>query len=94
MTERAEVEAVDDERLLRRDEVAELLAVSLSTLYRLVRAGKFPAPITLPIVQRTERWRLSDVNEGIRRLAHAKAPEVEAPAKVRPGAKPGGLRHA
>ena len=36
-----------EEQLLRTETVARLLSVSVSTIYKWVSEGKFPAPITL-----------------------------------------------
>ena len=52
---------VEDERLLRVKEVASLIGVSRSTIYRMVEAGQFPQPIR--IGPRASRWRLSEVLE-------------------------------
>ena len=40
---------MDDEdlRMLRVEQVAELLSVSRNTIYRMVKAGRFPEPIKL-----------------------------------------------
>ena len=52
---------VEYERLLRAKEVAGLIGVSRSTLYRMVAAGQFPQPIR--IGPRASRWRMSEVQE-------------------------------
>jgi len=48
------------ERFLRRREVEERVGFSRSTIYRLIAAGNFPAPISL--TQRSVRWRQSDID--------------------------------
>jgi prophage regulatory protein len=45
--------------LLRRKQVEELAAISRASIYRLIKAGKFPAPVALGTG--SVRWRLSDV---------------------------------
>src|SRR3546814_17191337 len=50
-----------DARLITDKEVAHLLSVSRSWSWKLVQAGKFPAPIKLSA--RCTRWRLSAVHE-------------------------------
>lgn len=59
-------------KILRRNDVLEIIGLSRSTLYYLVRDGRFPAPIS--IGQRAIGWRLTDVNEWV-----ASRPQVGAP---------------
>ena len=47
------------QQLLTRVEVERLCKISKSTLFRLVRAGKFPAPIA--IGPRARRWRAAEL---------------------------------
>ena len=54
---------VVEELLLRDKEVARMIGVSRSTLWRLVRADLFPPPIR--VGTRAVRWRLSEVLEWI-----------------------------
>ena len=44
---------------LRRKQVEELAAISRASIYRLIKAGKFPAPVSLGTG--SVRWRLSDI---------------------------------
>ena len=50
-----------EDRLITDKEVAHLLGASRSWPWKLVRAGKFPAPVKLSA--RCTRWRLSVVRE-------------------------------
>ena len=50
----------DTQQLLRRDEVQKLCRISKSTLFRLMRAGKFPLPIR--VGPRAVRWRAGELN--------------------------------
>ena len=47
------------ERLLRRQEVQQLLGLSKSTLYELMADDRFPRPVR--IAARAVRWRASDI---------------------------------
>lgn len=53
----------DENRLLRRPEVAELLGIGESTWSRWVADGRAPKPIRLS--PRTVAWRYSDVQKFI-----------------------------
>ena len=48
-------------RLLRRAEIEERLGVSCTTIYRLMRAGKFPLPIK--VGPKAVRWHQSDIED-------------------------------
>ena len=48
-------------RLLTRQEVESLTGLGRSTIYRLMRLGKFPAPIR--IGSRAVRWPASELQE-------------------------------
>ena len=50
---------ISHDRLLRRTEVEEIVRLSRSTIYHLMKIGQFPAPIR--IGQRAVRWLLSDI---------------------------------
>ena len=52
---------VGADRLLREEEVCEMVAVSRSTLWRWVSTGSFPPPIR--IGPSAVRWRLSAVQD-------------------------------
>lgn len=56
---------LSNDRMLKIEEVAELLAVSVPTLYAMRREGKFPEPCRLGVGGRSSRWRLSDVQKWI-----------------------------
>lgn len=45
--------------LLRRKEVEELAGISRASIYRMMKAGKFPAPVSLGTG--SVRWKQSDV---------------------------------
>jgi prophage regulatory protein len=45
--------------LLRRKEVELIAGISRASIYRLIKAGKFPAPVNLGTG--AVRWKLSDV---------------------------------
>jgi predicted DNA-binding transcriptional regulator AlpA len=49
------------DRMLRLPEVLSIVGIGRTTLYNLVRAGKFPAPLHLST--RIRGWRLSSVQE-------------------------------
>ena len=55
--------SIENERLLRRDEVLRLTGLSKSTLNKMVKAGTFPAPVR--IGTRAVAWRESEVLEWI-----------------------------
>lgn len=57
------MEKVDESQLLRRSEVAKLLAIGESTWSRWVAEGRAPQPIRLS--PRTVAWRYSDVQKFI-----------------------------
>jgi excisionase family DNA binding protein len=54
------------EQLLTSREVANLMAVSVRTLFRLVRAGRFPEPIRYN--RRLVRWKHEDVTQYLQHL--------------------------
>jgi prophage regulatory protein len=45
--------------LLRRTEVQQIAGISRATIYRLIKAGKFPHPVSLGTG--SVRWKQSDV---------------------------------
>ncbi len=45
---------MNDDRLLRRDEVESRCGIARSTIYRLMRAGEFPSPVR--VGPRAVRW--------------------------------------
>ena len=47
------------DRMIRRDEVERRIAMSTTTLYRMVKEGRFPAPKR--VGQRAIRWSESEV---------------------------------
>lgn len=52
------------ERLLRRQDVAELTGIRAnSTLYDMIRRGDFPSPVKLST--RSSAWRESDIRQWI-----------------------------
>ena len=54
----------DFDRLVRIDEVAVLLGIAKSTIYKYMRLGTFPIPIKL--TYRTSAWRLSVINAWVK----------------------------
>ena len=48
-------------KILRRNDLLELLGLSRSTLYNMIRAGRFPAPMR--IGQRAVGWREATVKD-------------------------------
>ena len=47
------------ERLLRRPEVQQLTALPTSTLYRMLKEGRFPSPVKIGV--RAVAWRAGEV---------------------------------
>lgn len=61
------------QRLRRRPEVQRVTSLSRSSLYRLIAAGKFPAPVRLSTV--SVAWLASEVSAWISdRVAHHRRP--------------------
>ena len=58
------------ERLIRRQEVEEMTALSRSTIYRHKKEGRFPEPVR--IGPRAVRWRYSDI------IAHIESKSQES----------------
>ena len=54
---------IDGQRLMRLPEVLKLTGLSRSTLYRKIKAGQFPAPVSLG--PRSVAWRESEVLDWI-----------------------------
>lgn len=52
-----------DDRYIRIKELAAMLGIGRSTIYRLIKANKFPKQIKL--TERTSVWRLSVINQWI-----------------------------
>ena len=75
--EQREVEMPDGsaflgDRLLRRNEVEAMIAVSTATLYKMIKEGRFPSAVHLGAG--TVRWRLSEVQSWLASLeAHQNA---------------------
>jgi len=51
--------AMSLDRFLRRQEVEAVIGYSKASIYRLIPAGEFPAPIAFTV--RSVRWRESDI---------------------------------
>jgi prophage regulatory protein len=68
------------ERLLRKQQVCDLIGLRPTSLYMLVRAGRFPQPIRLS--PQTVRWSESEVSAWIRARKEERqtAPEREGSA--------------
>jgi prophage regulatory protein len=52
-----------EDRYIRMRELAEMLSISDSTIYRLIQENKFPKQIKLTV--RTSVWKLSEINKWI-----------------------------
>lgn len=50
-------------RIVRRSSLVDLTGLSMSTIYRLIAQGRFPAPVRLS--DQAVGWNLSEVNEWI-----------------------------
>lgn len=57
------------DRMLRREEVEERVGISRSAIYRLMRAGEFPAPRRVGL--RAVRWSESDLEAWLASRPHA-----------------------
>ena len=89
------------DRLLRRAEVEQMVAVSTATLYKMIKEGRFPASVHLGAG--TVRWRLSEVQAWLSALTAGTAaqepalpvPEtaVPPPGRRRRGRPPKRLAH-
>lgn len=80
----ADIAENEDLRMLRIEQVIDLFPVSRETLYRMISAGKFPAPTKLG---RTSLWRRSHLRVWIE--VHSGTSEtapLETTRKVRRGA--------
>jgi prophage regulatory protein len=51
--------ALNAQRIIRLAEVATMLAIGPSTIYKYIGEGKFPAPVK--VGEKNVRWRLADV---------------------------------
>ena len=60
----------EEDRFLTPEEVAERLAIAVSTLHNLTVSGKFPAPFRL--TRHIIRWKKSDVDEFIEERTSSK----------------------
>ena len=52
-------------KLLRITDVCELTGLSRAKVYELLKAGKLPAPVQVPGLERGQRWRASDLDAWI-----------------------------
>ena len=62
---------MDNLRLIPIDKVCETVGVSQATLYRLVAAGRFPAPVKIGL--RAARWRSDEIAAHIERISAERA---------------------
>ena len=53
-----------EDRYIRIKELATMLGIGKSTIYRLIKDNKFPKQIRL--TERTSVWRLSEINKWIK----------------------------
>ena len=54
---------VDRQQLLRMRDLTSLLGIARSTIYGLIAAGRFPAPLRL--TGRARGWRLTEIEKWI-----------------------------
>ena len=54
-----------EESMLRRRSVERMTGLSKSTLYRLIKQGRFPAPLRM--TRKAVRWRREEVNDWLSR---------------------------
>ena len=52
---------IDTNRLLTRQEVQQKCRLGRSTIYRMMRLGKFPEPLL--VGERAVRWRASEIDD-------------------------------
>ena len=57
------------DKVMRLPKVMETVGLSRSTIYNEISKGRFPGPIRLS--PRTSGWRLSDIEEWMKRKAEA-----------------------
>lgn len=62
--------------MIRERELRERLGISHSTIWRMLRAGKFPAPVR--ISQRVKAWRAADVERWLAERAGESVHEITA----------------
>ena len=67
------------DRLLRREEVEERVGLGRSALYRMMRAGRFPAP--LRISAKAVRWPESEIQAWIGRLPRSHGDGIDRRAQ-------------
>ena len=59
----------DNLKLLNEEQLREVLQLSRSSVYRLLRCGALPKPVRVGL--RTRRWNLNDVEQWLRERAGA-----------------------
>ena len=64
-------------KLLNRDQVADLVGLSIPSLYRLMQAGRFPRPLKIGL--RAVRWRESEIRDFIASRPRASGETGEPP---------------
>ena len=62
---------MDNLRLIPIGKVCETVGVSQATLYRLVAAGRFPAPVKIGL--KAARWRSDEIAAHIERISAERA---------------------
>jgi prophage regulatory protein len=78
---------IDLDRFLRRPEVEQIVGVSGTMLYKMIRLGKFPKPMKL--LGKTSRWSLREVSEWQKQAMEARVPtSVPTSTKVVSGTRP------
>ena len=61
--------SLEDNRLVKIEEVLRVCCISRATLYRRLAEGEFPAPVH--VGPRVARWRVSDINSWLEALPDA-----------------------
>ena len=65
---------MSEERMLRLRSVVSMTGLSKSTLYRLIKQGRFPQPLRL--TQRAVRWRREEVDEWLSQRPRSGPPKM------------------
>lgn len=77
------------QQLIRKSRACELRGVSKSELHRLIKAGKFPAPLPKEEGERASFWVLSEVLEAVQERINRRAAVQEAQQQAQPRADGG-----
>ena len=69
--------------LLTRDDVLDLLTVTRTTLYRMMKSDGFPLPIK--IGEQSLRWNRGEIDAWLEHKPRAQYPVAHDPAEIRAG---------